>query len=146
MKRTILILTTLTRTAMPLLRYRTGDLVTAAESPCPCGRLDLALQGGILARADDMVVVRGVNVYPSAVEEILRSAGGVAEYRVRISRDDALVEMSVEVERDGEDDNGLPKRLANLFQESLALRVPVKIVEPGALPRFELKAKRWMVD
>ena len=93
-----------------------------------------------------MVVVRGVNVYPSAVEEILRSAGGVAEYRVRISRDDALVEMSVEVEPDGEDDNGLPKRLANLFQESLALRVPVKIVEPGALPRFELKAKRWMVD
>ena len=73
-----------------------------------------------------MVVVRGVNVYPSAVEEILRSAGGVAEYRVRISRDDALVEMSVEVEPDGEDDNGLPKRLANLFQESLALRVPVK--------------------
>jgi len=141
-----LVLTTLGRHGSPLIRYRTGDLVTAAESPCRCGRLDLALEGGILGRADDMVVVRGVNVYPSAVEEILRSAGGVAEYRVRISRDDALVEMSVEVEPDGEDDNGLPKRLANLFQESLALRVPVKIVEPGTLPRFELKAKRWMVD
>jgi phenylacetate-CoA ligase len=141
-----LVLTTLGRHGSPLIRYRTGDLVTAAESPCRCGHLDLALHGGILGRADDMVVVRGVNVYPSAVEEILRSAGGVAEYRVRISRNDALVEMSVEVEPDGEDDNGLPKRLANLFQESLALRVPVKIVEPGALPRFELKAKRWMVD
>ena len=74
-----LVLTTLGRRGSPLIRYRTGDLVTAAESPCSCGRLDLALEGGILGRADDMVVVRGVNVYPSAVEEILRSAGGVAE-------------------------------------------------------------------
>jgi phenylacetate-CoA ligase len=93
-----------------------------------------------------MVVVRGVNVYPSAVEEILRSAGGVAEYRVRISRDDALVEMSVEVESETGGDNALAKRLAKAFQESLALRVPVKLVEPGSLPRFELKAKRWVVN
>ena len=141
-----LVLTTLGRHGSPLIRYRTGDLVTTAESPCPCGRLNLALQGGILGRADDMVVVRGVNVYPSAIEEILRSTGGVAEYRVRISHDDALVEMSVEVEPDGENDNGLPKRLAKAFQESLALRVPVKLVEPGALPRFELKARRWIVN
>ena len=60
-----LVLTTLGRHGSPLIRYRTGDLVSAAESPCPCGHLDLALQGGILGRADDMVVVRGVNVYPS---------------------------------------------------------------------------------
>ena len=65
---------------------------------------------------------------------------------MRISRDDALVEMSVEVEPDDEDDNGLPNRLAKAFQESLALRVPVKIVEPGSLPRFELKANRWLFD
>ena len=141
-----LVLTTLGRHGSPLIRYRTGDLVTAAESPCRCGHLDLALHGGILSRADDMVVVRGVNVYPSAVEEILRSAGGVAEYRVRISRDDALVEMSVEVEPETGGDNALAKRLAKAFQESLALRVPVKLVEPGSLPRFELKAKRWVVN
>ena len=142
-----LVLTTLGRHGSPLIRYRTGDIVTAAvESPCCCGSHDLALQGGILGRADDMTVVRGVNVYPSSVEEILRSAGGVAEYRVSISRNDALVEMSVEVEPDDEDDNGLPKRLAKTFQESLALRVPVKIVEPGSLPRFELKANRWLFD
>ena len=142
-----LVLTTLGRHGSPLIRYRTGDLVTAAvKSPCRCGSHDLALQGGILARADDMVVVRGVNVYPSAVEEILRSAGGVAEYRVHISRNDALVEMSVEVEPNNGDDNSLATRLAKVFQETLALRVPVNIVEPGALPRFELKARRWIVD
>ena len=142
-----LVLPTLGRHGSPLIRYRTGDLVTAAvKSPCRCGSHDLALQGGILARADDMVVVRGVNVYPSAVEEILRSAGGVAEYRVHISRNDALVEMSVEVEPNNGDDNSLATRLAKVFQETLALRVPVNIVEPGALPRFELKARRWIVD
>ena len=140
-----LVLTTLGRHGSPLIRYRTGDLVSAAESPCPCGHLDLALQGGILGRADDMVVVRGVNVYPSAVEEILRGAGGVAEYRVQISHKDALVEMSVEVEAETGDDSGLAKRLAKAFQETLALRVPVKLVEPCALPRFELKARRWIV-
>ena len=142
-----LVLTTLGRHGSPLIRYRTGDLVTAAvESPCYCGSHDLALQGGILGRADDMVVVRGVNVYPSAVEEILRSAGGVAEYRVHLSRNDALGEMSVEVEPNNGDDNSLATRLAKVFQETLALRVPVNIVEPGALPRFELKARRWIVD
>ncbi len=141
-----LVLTTLGRHGSPLIRYRTGDIVTAAELPCPCGRLDLALRGGILGRSDDMVVVRGVNVYPSAVEEILRSAGGVAEYRVTISRDDALIEMSVEVEPEIGDDSALAKRLAKSFQETLALRVPVKLVEPGSLPRFELKAKRWIAN
>ena len=142
-----LVLTTLGRHGSPLIRYRTGDLVTTAvESPCRCGSRDLALQGGILGRADDMIVVRGVNVYPSAVEEILRSVGGVAEYRVHISRDDALVEMNVEVEPNDGDDSSLATRLAKVFQETLALRVPVNIVEPGALPRFELKARRWIVD
>jgi len=141
-----LVLTTLGRHGSPLIRYRTGDLVTAAVTPCDCGRLDLALNGGILSRSDDMIVVRGVNVYPSAVEEILRGNGGVAEYRVRISHNDALVEMSVEVEPNDNCDNALAKRLAKAFQESLSLRVPVSLVKFGSLPRFELKAKRWIVD
>ena len=142
-----LVLTTLGRHGSPLIRYRTGDLVTAAiESPCDCGRLDLALQGGIIGRADDMVVVRGVNVYPSAVEQILRGTGGVAEYRVSIKHNDALVEMSVEVEPKTGGDGSLAKRLSKNFQETLALRVPVTLVKPGALPRFELKAKRWITQ
>ena len=140
-----LILTTLGRHGSPLLRYRTGDLVKAiSDQPCACGRHDLGLDGGILGRADDMVVVRGVNVYPSAVEEIVRSVEGVAEYRVDINQADTLNEMSVEVEPEAADDENLAKRLAIAFQENLSLRVPIRLAEPNSLPRFELKAKRWI--
>ena len=141
-----LVLTTLGRHGSPLLRYRTGDLVKSTSvQPCDCGRFDLGLEGGILGRADDMVVVRGVNVYPSAVEEIIRNNGGVAEYRVEIARDNSLVEMSLQIEPESSDDDRLAKRLTIAFQENLSLRVPIQIVEPNALPRFELKAKRWIV-
>ena len=130
-----LILTTLGRHGSPLLRYRTGDLVKAiSDQPCACGRHDLGLDGGILGRADDMVVVRGVNVYPSAVEEIVRSVGGVAEYRVEINQADTLTEMSVEVEPEAADYENLAKRLAIAFQENLSLRVPIRLAEPkGAI-------------
>ena len=140
-----LVLTTLGRHGSPLLRYRTGDLVKATTfSTCLSGNYDLGLDGGILGRTDDMVVVRGVNVYPSAVEEIVRSVGGVAEYRVEINQADTLTEMSVEVEPEATDDENLAKRLAIAFQENMSLRVPIRLAEPNSLPRFELKAKRWI--
>ena len=91
-----------------------------------------------------MVVVRGVNVYPSAVEEIVRSVGGVAEYRVKINQADTLTEMSVEVEPEAADDENLAKHLAIAFQENLSLRVPIRLAKLNSLPRFELKAKRWI--
>src|SRR5690606_40295165 len=79
-----LVLTTLGRVGAPLIRYRTGDMVRArAPARCRCGTHDLALEGGILGRSDDMVVVRGVNVYPSAVDQVIRESPGVGEYRVR---------------------------------------------------------------
>src|SRR5207249_1002034 len=95
-----LVLTTLARIGSPLLRYRTGDLVKRplSTSTCACGRNELLLEGGILGRTDDMIVVRGVNVYPSAVEEIMRASGGVAEYRAQISRNRALPELSLQIE------------------------------------------------
>ncbi|MBI5800415.1 MAG: AMP-binding protein [Verrucomicrobia bacterium] len=145
-----LILTNLGRTGSPLLRYRTGDLVQLSTlnpqlSTCPCGSTDLALEGGILGRVDDMIVVRGVNVYPSAVEEIIRRTGGVAEYQVRVSQRHALTELIVTVElAAGSSDCGLAGRLAGAFEASLALRVPVVLAEPGSLPRFESKARRWV--
>ena len=140
-----MVLTTLGRYGSPLLRYRTGDLVKATTfSTCLSGNYDLGLDGGILGRTDDMVVVRGVNVYPSAVEEIVRSVGGVAEYRVEINQADTLTEMSVEVEPEAADYENLAKRLAIAFQENLSLRVPIRLAEPNSLPRFELKAKRWI--
>jgi phenylacetate-CoA ligase len=141
-----LVLTPLGRAGSPLLRYRTGDLVRPLpESVCECGRSELALEGGILGRTDDMVVVRGVNIYPAAVEEIVRAAGAVAEYQVQIEAGRALAEMRVQVEptADCADPRRLAHALENSFEAAFGLRVPVSLAAPGSLPRFEMKANRW---
>jgi phenylacetate-CoA ligase len=142
-----LILTTLDRKGSPLLRYRTGDLVQAAlEDVCQCGRSELALEGGILGRTDDMVVVRGVNVYPSAVEEIIRACGNVAEYQVRVSTDRAMTELNIQIEPEQScgDEAALVQKLRKAFESAMALRVDVTALAPGSLPRFEMKARRWI--
>ena len=140
-----LVLTNLGRPGSPLFRYRTGDLVVAArEGRCECGSAEMALPGGILGRADDMVVVRGVNVYPAAVEEVLRAVGGVAEYRVRVSQKLGLTELSLEVEPVPGADNGLAHYIEASLRDALSLRIGVTLVAPGALPRFEMKARRWV--
>ena len=150
-----LVLTNLGRTGSPLLRYRTGDLVQPATlnsklevPPCSCGRFDLALEGGIRGRTDDMVVVRGVNVFPGAVEEIIHACGGVSEFRVRIVQVRALAELSVEIEplADCADPRALARQLEGAFDNAFALRVPVTTVASGTLPRFEMKARRWVKD
>lgn len=141
-----LVLTNLGRLGSPLLRYRTGDIVEAAAGgTCACGSTEMALIGGILGRTDDMVVVRGVNVHPSAIENILRACGGVAEYRVEISRRSALAELSLQIEPEpGLAGDGLGRRIETALRDSLALRIPVTIVPAGTLPRFEMKARRWV--
>ncbi|MBI3878286.1 MAG: AMP-binding protein [Verrucomicrobia bacterium] len=141
-----LVLTTLGRVGSPLLRYRTGDLVKPSWSRCACGHCDLALEGGILGRTDDMIVVRGVNVYPSAVEEIVRGCGGIAEYQARVSEARALAELQIQIEPEAgcADATALARRLEKAFESALALRVPVAAVAPGTLPRFEMKARRWI--
>jgi phenylacetate-CoA ligase len=108
--------------------------------------VEMALVGGILGRTDDMVVVRGVNIYPGAVEEIIRAAGGVAEYQVQVSTARALTELSVRVEPHPDCANvpALVAALEKKFQANFTLRVPVVAVPPGTLPRFEMKAKRWV--
>jgi phenylacetate-CoA ligase len=146
-----LVLTPLGRHGSPLLRYRTGDVVRPLRferAPCACGSFELALDGGILGRTDDMLIVRGVNVYPSAFEEILRGAGGVAEYRVRVREQAALTELLVEVEPEATvaDPVAFAAGLERRFLDALSLRVPVRAVAPGALPRFEMKARRWVRD
>ena len=140
-----LVLTNLGRPGAPLLRYRTGDLVVAAPGElCDCGSAEMALSGGILGRADDMVVVRGVNVYPGLVEEVLRNVGGVMEYRVQISQQVGLTELSIEVEADAATGSGLARRIEARLRDALSLRIPVTLVQPGSLPRFEMKARRWI--
>jgi phenylacetate-CoA ligase len=139
-----LVLTPLGRLGSPVLRYRTGDLVKAsAQNVCACGRSNLALEGGILSRIDDMVIVRGVNIYPSAVDEIIRATGQVAEYRVHVHTSRALAELRIEVEPTGSAE-GLREELERSLNRAFSLRIPVECVNPGSLPRFELKAKRWI--
>lgn len=141
-----LVLTTLDRTGSPLLRYRTGDLVKPhPSSVCACGRSDLALDGGILGRSDDMVIVRGVNVFPSVVEDIVRAFAEVIEYRVEVDCRGAMAELALEVEvADSSAPGSLQRRLEQAFQSSLHLRVPIRLLPPGSLPRFEMKAQRWV--
>jgi phenylacetate-CoA ligase len=143
-----LILTTLTRTGSPLLRYRTGDLVKCehGEAECECGRAALRLPGGIIGRVDDMVIVRGVNIYPAAVEEILRRFPDVAEYQVHVTKAVAMAELRLEVEPRDQcaDVRGLIAGVRQALEAAFHLRIPVEAVAPGALPRFEMKARRWL--
>jgi len=143
-----LVLTTLGRIGSPLLRYRTGDLVKwqISEKPCACGSYEIALEGGILGRTDDMVVVRGVNVYPSAVDEIVRGYHDVVEYQVELSVDRAMPEISLQIEPSPRcrDVAGLIRNLERSFESAMALRVPITTVPSGTLPRFEMKSRRWV--
>jgi len=146
-----LVLTTLKRVGSPLLRYRTGDLVVAAgyharDAACQCGRYDLALEGGILGRTDDMVVVRGVNIYPSAVEQIIREFREVAEYQARIAKKGAMTEMHIVIEPGRETTNvaHLVSNVEKALETAFSLRIAVTAAVPNSLPRAELKSKRWV--
>ena len=142
-----LVLTTLDRIGSPLLRYRTGDLVhPSAASPCTCGRFNLALEGGIIGRTDDMVVVRGVNIFPSAIDDVLHRFGEVVEYQVRVRNSAALADLEIAIESSlGETQlDNLIRSLERDLQNTFSLRIPVKAVASGSLPRFEMKARRWI--
>ena len=142
-----LVLTNLGRIGSPAVRYRTGDVARLCAAGCPCGRPTVYLDGGVLARADDMFIVRGVNVYPSAVDALIREAGGVAEYRATVRQRRQMVEVELEVEPEpGSDDGALRDRLQELFEERLSLRIPVRTAAPGSLPRYELKANRFTFE
>ena len=145
-----LVVTTLGRLASPLLRYRTGDLVRVASdpgSPCACGRHDLALAGGILGRADDMLIVRGVNIYPSAVEEILHGFSEIAEYQASVAPSASLLELSLQIELNAgcAEADAVVQRLQTKLHAAFNLRVPIQVAPAGSLPRFEMKASRWRV-
>jgi phenylacetate-CoA ligase len=136
-----LVLTNLGRTGSPLLRYRTGDMVRLTRpAPCVCGSWEVGLEGGILGRVDDMIVVRGVNVYPSAVEEILRACGAT-EFRAELAMNHSLPELTIQVEATCPEP-ALKAEAA--LRNAFGLRVSVRRVEPETLPRFEGKAQRWL--
>ncbi len=142
-----LVLTTLGRAACPLVRYRTGDLIrSGTDAPCECGRSDLALDGGILSRIDDMVTIRGVNVYPAALEEIMRSKPDIEEYRVTVDTTGDMPELRLEIEANCNCRNtdALVDALRTALSDAFNLRIEIQVVDAGILPRFELKARRWV--
>ena len=142
-----LVLTNLGRTASPLIRYRTGDLVVLDADRCVCGRTLARLDGGIRSRIDDMVHVSGVNVYPTAIEAVLRAVAEVVEYRATIASRGALRAVSVEVELDPSvaQPEAICRRTEQRLRAALGLTVPVTAVAAGSLPRFEMKARRCVV-
>jgi phenylacetate-CoA ligase len=137
-----LVATNLGRAGMPLIRYRTGDLVQLEETPCRCGRTFARLTGGILGRADDMVVVRGVNVFPSAIEGVLREFPAVSEFRIEVFARQSMAELRVLIDPQSGSAPNLAEQIAARLHDRLLLRVPCELVDSGSLPRFELKARR----
>ena len=132
-----LVLTNLGRHGGPAIRYRTGDIVRGYRNhDYECDFL--WLEGGVLGRADDMMVIRGVNVFPSSVEAIVREVDASAEFRIIVTRKDEMDQLAVQAELD----ESSSSRLAELFRDRLAMRVQIDRVEPGTLPRFQAKAKR----
>lgn len=134
-----LILTPLGRYGMPVIRYRTGDLVRPTWPADGSNRFVL-LEGGVVGRADDMWIIRGVNVFPSAVDEIVRSFPEVVEYRVIACKRGEMDELVVEVE----DHLAAPQRIVDEFNLRLGLAVDVRLAEPLSLPRFEGKGRRFI--
>jgi phenylacetate-CoA ligase len=135
-----LVITPLHRTGFPVLRYRTGDVVVNSDERCPAGHEGRWLPGGIVGRADDMVVIRGMNVYPSAIEEAVRNVEGSGEFRITFySERSGMDEIKLEVELD---DGGGARRLQEIMRQQLGLRVRVVPVTPGVLPREDLKSRR----
>lgn len=133
-----LVLTTLDRAACPLLRYRTGDWVCKHRVG---GRL--YLEGGVLGRTDDMAMIRGVNVYPSAVENVVRRFPEVSEFMVEHRIKDAMDEIELLVELEPGVDEEVVDRIQARLRDTLSLRIPVRALSPGSLPRYDFKSRRW---
>jgi phenylacetate-CoA ligase len=143
-----LVITNLGRTASPVIRYRTGDVVVRRVEPCVCGRTLARLEGGIITRTDDMVNIRGVNVYPSAIESIVRRFGEVVEFRSTVAQAGAMRSLSIEIELAPAvpDGRAMVTKVSRDLREALGMTVPVRIVAAGTLPRFEMKARRFVVE
>lgn len=134
-----LVLTNLGRAGSPAIRYRSGDRVRVAREPCPCGRTFLRLAGGVLGRLDDMLIVRGVNVFPSAIEGIVRRFPSVEEFQIEVFREGTLDQVRVLVETG---DEHAARVLQEALRADLGIRIEVQTVPPRTLPRYELKARR----
>jgi phenylacetate-CoA ligase len=137
-----LILTNLGRLGSPVIRYRTGDRVCLNRQPCECGRTFVRTDGGIIGRIDQMLIVRGVNIFPSAIEAIVRAFPQVVEFAVELSTVESMDKMEIKVEVADASPQAIVQALAREIYARLGLRARVTLAPPQTLPRFELKANR----
>ena len=135
-----LVATNLGRWGMPLIRYRTGDRVVVSREPCPCGSPFMKIVGGIQGRVDDMFTVRGVNLYPSQVEDIVRRHPGVAEFVIEHRRERRMDEVALLVETSAASFSA--ERLEADLRQALGVRLDCRVVPAGTLPRSDLKSRR----
>ena len=142
-----LIITNLGRIGFPVIRYRTGDLVRLNHEPCKCGRTFPRFEGGVLGRVDDMVVVRGINVFPSAIENLVRRSDEVEEFRITVSTVKQMGHLSIELDlKKYADPENAKKDVYQQIRNELSLSSEIKVVPHGSLPRFEMKARRFHVN
>jgi phenylacetate-CoA ligase len=135
-------LTNLGRLGSPVIRYRTGDQVRLNRATCDCGRTFARMEGGIIGRIDQMLIVRGVNIFPSAIEAIVRAYPEVQEFAIVIDRVEEMDQLEILVELAGADPRATADAIARDASHRLGLRVAVTSATPESLPRFELKARR----
>jgi phenylacetate-CoA ligase len=141
-----LVITNLGRLGFPAIRYCTGDLVRLNTEPCVCGRTFARFEGGVLGRADDMVIVRGVNLFPAAIENLVRQVDTVEEYQITVSTGADLAKLSISIEvTEGADPEDAREAVTKNVQNELGLRPAVVVAPSESLPRFELKASRFHV-
>ena len=140
-----LVITNLGRPSGPVIRYRTGDQVRLGYGQCACGRWFARMLGGILGRIDDMFIVRGNNVFPAAVEAVIRRFDEVAEFSVEVYQNGSLAQVALKLEPVAGvlDGTALAERVGRALQETLSFKAEVRLMPPGSLPRFEMKAKRF---
>jgi phenylacetate-CoA ligase len=136
-----LVITNLDRIGSPVLRYRTGDHVRINREVCDCGRTFVRMDGGIIGRIDQMLIVRGVNIFPSSLESIVRSFQRVQEFRVVVDNVSAMDELLIVVEVAGENAEEVVKAIGREAAHRLGLRIEVELAAQP-LPRFEMKASR----
>lgn len=139
-----LVLTNLGRIGSPLIRYRTGDLVRMLRGRCACGRWFTRLEGGILGRTDDMILVRGNNVFPTAIEELVRGFA-VVEFRVTASQSGSMTQLRIEIEpAPASDAKVVVQKISDTVRDRWNFKPDVVAVDPGTLPRYEMKSRRFV--
>jgi phenylacetate-CoA ligase len=138
-----LIITNLGRVGMPVIRYQTGDRVKLSKEPCKSGRTFQLLDGGVIGRVDDVIIIRGVNVFPSALENIIRQSPEIGEFAVDIYRRSELDDLDIRIEISKSDPDVATSDLSKRIRSSIGIRANIKAVPYGSLPRFDLKARRF---